>query len=116
MSNKIAEVEATDNLEVPYDTSDPKQVNTARKKAAKTRADRLQFVEAAMNTEQGRAWYYDILKRCHVFNVPYVDGDPYATAFKCGETNIGIQILDDIQTIASGNYVKMVDENKRRNE
>lgn len=114
MSKTVDTVEATDNLEVPYDTSDKEQVNKVRKKAARTRADRLSFVEAAMTTEQGRAWFWDLLNRCHLFNRSF-DPDPYSHAFKAGEVNIGMQIMDDIQTVGGDNYYKMVKEQKTRN-
>lgn len=114
MVDKIAVNEAEEVAEETYDTSDPKAVNTIRKKAARTRADRLKFVEAAMSHEQGRAWFYDILLYCHIFRNSFED-DPYRTAFKCGENNIGLRILDDVQTAAPDNYLLMVKENKSKN-
>lgn len=99
--------------EESFDTSDPVQVNTARKKSARTRADRLEFVHAAMTTPQGRAWFYDLIVRCHIFNRAF-DPDPYIHAYKAGEVNIGLQILSDIQDGASDNYVLMIEENKRK--
>lgn len=113
MSDPVLEVEATDNLEVPYDTSDPVQVNKARKRASRTRAERLHFVSAAMGTEQGRSWFYDILNRCHIFNRSF-DPDPYIHAYKAGEVNVGLMLLSDIQDAAPENYIKMVSENKTK--
>ena len=98
-----------------YDTSDKEQVNKARKKASRTRADRLKFVEAAMTMEQGRAWFYDLLIRCHVFNTPF-DEDPCRHAFRAGEANVGLMILSDIQESAPDNYTKMIRENKSKKE
>lgn len=97
--------------EESYDTSEPQEVNKAKKKAGRTRADRIKFVEAAMSMEQGRAWMYDVLVRCKVFNTPFQE-DPYKTAFNCGMLNIGLQILDDIQVSAPQGYTKMIQENK----
>lgn len=114
MVNPVLTNQANEEAEESYNTSDPQQVNKARKKAARTRADRLQFVEAAMQHEQGRAWFYDILVRCHVFNRSF-DQDPYVHAYKAGEVNIGLQILDDIQTSAAKNYIMMIEENKSKN-
>jgi hypothetical protein len=96
--------------EQAYDTSEPTEVNKAKKRASRTRADRLQFVGAAMTTPQGRAWYYDMLVRCKVINTPFSE-DPYRTAFNCGQQNIGLQILSDIQDSAPNEYVKMITEN-----
>ena len=97
------------------DTSDPTEVNKRRKKSARTRADRLEFVQAAMTTPQGRAWFYDTLLFCKIFASPFVSGDSHDTAFNCGMQNIGLRILDDLQTAAPTDYLTMVHENKTKN-
>lgn len=104
---------STDIEEETYDTSDKESVNKARKTSARTRAVRLEFIEAAMTTEQGRAWFYDILIRCKVFGSLFVD-DPNRTFFNLGMQNIGLQILDDIQTAAPDKYITMINENKTK--
>lgn len=115
MSDPIKTIQAEEEAEESYDTSDPVQVNNKRKRSARTRADRLKFIEAAMQLEQGRAWFYDILLFCKCFEGPYVPGDPYATAMKCGQQNVGLRILDDIQTAAPDNYTLMIKEQKTKN-
>lgn len=116
MVNPIKVIEAEDLLdEGSGDTSDPAEVNKRRKKSARTRADRLEFVAAAMTTEQGRAWFYDTLLFCKTFNIPYVTDDTHGTAFNCGMQNLGFRILDDIQTAAPEQYLLMVRENKTKN-
>lgn len=98
-----------------YDTSDKEQVNKARKRASRTKADRLQFIEAAMSHPQGRAWFYDFLMRCHVFNTTF-DENPTRHAFRSGEANVGLMVLSDIQEAAADNYTKMIKENKSKKE
>lgn len=109
MVDQIAVNQATEETEESYDTSDQKQVNKARKKEARKRADRLKFIEAAMSHEQGRAWFYDMLLFCKVINTPYSD-NPYDTAFKCGMQNVGLRILLDLQDAAPDRYLDMVKE------
>lgn len=111
MVDKVEEAVATEALEETYDTSEPKEVNKARKKYSRTRADRLHFVDAAMGTEQGRAWFYDLLVFCKVVKTPF-DDDPYRTAFNCGQQNIGLRVMADIQTAASKQYLTMISENQ----
>jgi hypothetical protein len=106
--------DANESTSGTYDTSDKEEVNKVRKKVARTRADRLKFITAAMQHEQGRAWYYDILVFCKVFQGPYSD-DPYRTAFLCGEQNVGLRILADLQEAAPDDYNKMISENKSKN-
>lgn len=112
MVDPVAKTQAELEQEPPYDTSDKDQVNTKRKKAARTRAERLEFVKASMSFEQGRAWFYEQLTRLHVFQTPYLSGDPHGTSFRCGELNAGLMILSDIQDAAPQDYMKMISENK----
>lgn len=109
--------EVKNDLMVPgeddtYDTSDPVAVNNKRKKTGRTRADRLEFIKAAMQHEQGRGWFYDILLFCKIFETPYVSGDSHGTTFKVGQQNVGLRILDDLQTSSPDNYLQMLKENK----
>lgn len=113
MGDPVKINEAEEAADEAYDTSDPVQVNQQRKKAARTRADRLEFIKAAMTTIQGRAWFWDTLVRCKVVSTPF-NQDPYVTSFNCGMQNIGLQILDDIQTASPNGYIQMVSENKKR--
>jgi hypothetical protein len=93
--------------EVDYDTSDPEQVNTAKKKDGRNNAKRLLFVENSMATFEGRAWFYG-----HVFEDVFVPGMSDLTGYRCGERNIGLRILADIQSVAPKDYLTMVEENK----
>lgn len=95
-----------------YDSADPAQVNQARRKAGRRRAARLQFVKAMMDVAEGRAWIYGHLERCHIFATPFMQGDPHATSFRCGEHNIGLRLLADIMDAAPDEYVLMVKEGK----
>ncbi len=114
MADQVKINEAEENLQESYDTSDPESVNKARKKSSRTRATRLEFVAAAMTTMQGRAWFYDLLNRCYIFRTPFMSGDMHSTAFRCGENNIGLQILSDIQDSAPELYITMIKEAKER--
>ena len=109
MANEILENQIVEETTETYDTSDPKQVNKARKRDARKRADRLKFIEAAMSHEEGRAWFYDLLLFCKVISTPY-KSDPYDTAFACGMNNVGLRIMQDIQDAAPDRYLDMVKE------
>lgn len=110
MVDRIAEIQAEDAAEKPYDASDPAAVNTARKKAGRKKAQRLMVIEALMQHADGRRWLYGLLDRCHVFGNPLVQGDPYATHFMIGESNIGRIILADVVAAAPEQYVVMCRE------
>lgn len=117
MVNPLKDVinnESQELQDTTYDTSDKEAVNKIRKKSARTRATRLEFVAAAMTTEQGRAWFYDLLVRCRVVSTPYIENSD-KTIFNLGQQNVGLMVLDDIQTAAPDDYVTMVTENKTKN-
>lgn len=112
MADKAAEVAAEEQAEQTFDSADPEQVNKARKRSGRKRRDRLEFVKAAMQHPQGRAWFHDLLVACHVFHTPFLVGQGDATAFRCGEQNVGLRVLADIQAVAADDYLKMVREAK----
>lgn len=115
MVDAVATNQAEEEQAEAYDTSDQVSVNKARKKSARTRADRLEFVKASMSFPQGRSWFYDQLVFCHIFQNPFVAGGEdgsRATDFKLGELNAGLRMLDDIQTAAPNDYLTMIQENK----
>lgn len=99
-----------------YDTSDQQAVNKAKKRAGRTKADRLKFIAAAMSHPEGRAWFYDLLLYTNVVQTPYTQGDPYHTIFRCGAQTVGIRVLSDIQEAAPEHYLAMVTENKKAKE
>ena len=111
MADPVLENQFSEQAEEAFDTSDKEQVNKARKKYARKRADRLKVVQAMMQHPEGRGWFYDILTFCKVFQTPFKD-DPYRTAFSCGEQNIGLRIMEDIQIAAPKQYLDMINENK----
>ena len=113
MVDQIKVNEANETAEQSYDTSDKEAVNKTRKKAARTRADRLKFVRAAMQHEEGRAWFNDIINRCRVFDNTFYGEETHNTAFKLGEQNIGKMILADVLEAAPEQYMNMTTENKR---
>lgn len=112
MVDHIAENEAQEGAEKPYDASDPKSVNTARRKAGRRKASELEVVRTIMSTVQGRAWMYAILESCMIYGNPFVPGQPDATGFNLGQANVGKRLLGDIMNSAPENYLKMCNEAK----
>lgn len=108
------QINSQTDIEDTYDTSDKEAVNKQRKKSARTRAQRLEFIEAAMTTEQGRAWFYDLLVFCKIFSTAYIEGSD-RTIYNLGAQNVGLRVLDDIQTAAPDKYITMITENKSKN-
>lgn len=112
MADPIAENQAEEENERPYDASDPQAVNLARKKSSRRTADRLEMVKAMMELPRGREWMYNLLDSCFIFGNPFVPGQPDSTAFNLGMANVGKRILQDINTAAPDQYMLMLKEAK----
>src|ERR1700722_2381878 len=110
MADRSALIEAEDSLATPYDTSSPEQVNTARKKDARKRRGLLAVVAGLMDLREGRAWMYAMLDACHIYQTPFYQGDPHNTSFRCGEHNVGLRLLADVQAAAPKQYILMIEE------
>lgn len=93
-----------------YDTSDPKQVNKARKKSARSALERKEVVQAIMSQPQGRAFLYEYLSKCGVFTTPFMRGEPDTTSFNAGMQAVGHWLMADIMKASPENYWKMVQE------
>lgn len=113
MVDQIKIAEETAKVDESYDTSDREKVNKARKKSSRTRADRLKFIRAAMQHEEGRAWFYDIIQRCRVFDNCFYSEQTHDTAFRLGEQNIGKMLLSDVLESAPEQYMTMMNEARR---
>jgi hypothetical protein len=110
MGDHIMNGEADELAVKPFDASDPESVNRARKKAGRKKVNRLRIIEAVMEQPEGRKWMYEVLNMCHIYSTPFVQGDPYASAFQMGEQNIGNMLLADVQAAAPANYLLMCKE------
>lgn len=96
-----------------YDASSRKDIRRAEKAAALAEADRINYLCSAMSIPQGRAWFYDLLERCHLFNQPPVF-ETNKDYFAFGERNIGTQIFDDILRNCPDDYIQMMREANER--
>lgn len=98
--------------EEPYDAGDQKLVEEAAKAAKQAEKDRVAFLESAMAQPNGRKWFYELLRNCGVGRNPYSTTDR-GTAFNCGELNIGLPIMAELQTHCPQLYLLMMKENSQ---
>lgn len=112
MVDPVATHQAEEEAQTPYDASDPQQVNTARKKASRKNAKRLEVVAALMQHKDGRRWIHEQLDWCHIYGNPVIPGDTHATYFNLGQENIGKRLLADVVAAAPEQYILMLQEAK----
>ena len=94
-----------------YNAADEKQVNNARKKAAREKYNRLRVVEALMQNKETRQYLWELMESCYVMGEPQVPGDVYATYSNLGRQQVGKEIFADCLNFPT-QYMTMAQENK----
>jgi hypothetical protein len=94
---------------VTYNAASRKDVRRLEKQARVEERQRLDTIRVLMSTTAGRQWVYDRLSQCHVFASSF-SLNAYESAFKEGERNVGLQILNDVMMASPDNYVLMMRE------
>ena len=98
-----------------YDASDPKAIARAKSAAGRRKKADEDVVKAIMKTANGRSWLFRILEACHIFQPSIVIGQPDATAFREGERNVGLRLLQIVQRMTEL-YLVMIKENTKDND
>jgi hypothetical protein len=73
------------------------------------RRDQLARIATLMADPVGRAYVYDLLSSCHVFQSSFTT-NALAMAFSEGERNVGLIITNDLITASPDNYLLMLKE------
>jgi|SRR6266576_4189336 len=94
-----------------YDTSDPKAVKAAVKDAKSKETIAREGLREAMSSEQGRKWLHSLLLLCDPFRSPF-SSDALLMAERCGEVNIGLQLIAEMHEVSPELYLLMMKENK----
>jgi len=92
-----------------YNASDTRQIKAAIKQAKTDRALDDGVLTMVMTTPNGRAWMWRHLSRCHAFATPYTN-DNNATNFRCGEQNIGLELIADLLRACPDQFIFMMRE------
>jgi hypothetical protein len=102
----------TDGEERPYNAADPVQVKERKLSAKRREQRRVAEFRNLMSELAGRRFVWAILSRAGVFRISHQAGDPFQTAFREGERNVGNWLLADINAICPDLYAAMVAENR----
>lgn len=109
MGDTIQQLEAEEALEVPFDASDPKQVNEARKKAGRGKKKEREVLAALMSHTDGRTVMFGSIK-CVLDGSPLVPGDPYSTYYNLGQEHRARELFKDIAKVCPKEMVLMLEE------
>lgn len=94
-------------------TTDRKALKAKEKRAKLVAQRRLETVSDLMSRRPGREYILGILEDCHIFDDPFTN-DSLLEAFRKGERNVGLRILDDIMRSSTEEYVQMMRERNER--
>lgn len=86
-----------------------KDIRQAEKYAKVAERARIEFIQAAMSSKQGRAWFHNLLAECHIFADPF-SGEALFEAYSKGERNVGLRIYTDIVMNCADDFVVMMKE------
>jgi hypothetical protein len=95
-----------------FNASDPEQVASKRRSAGKKRKANESVVYTIMSTQHGRVWMYSMLEACHCFNTSFT-GEALSGAFKEGERNIGLRLIDSIMKASPDEFILMLKEHNK---
>lgn len=95
--------------------NDPKLIAKAKRDAERVEAERKIVVQSILKVPQGREWFYNFLSECGVFRTPFTPGDPHATAFNCGQQNVGLRLIATLVAASPGDYLLMLKEQEESN-
>lgn len=92
-----------------FNAADRKDIRRAEKAARTAEVLRHDHIRHAMSTPLGRAWFWTLLKACHIFETSWAP-EPLTIAFREGERNIGLLIVADIFAACPEQYLLMTQE------
>lgn len=96
--------------EAPADVGDAAQVKEKIREARFTHERRLEILRDFLSGPEGRAWFYDFLSECGVYQNPAVVTNVHLTFHNLGEANVGRRVLAQITEADPGLYMQMLKE------
>jgi hypothetical protein len=104
--------EQSTKSEGSFDASDPAQVEKETRKAEARENLKRRALAKFLDDQTAREWLWGLLEVTHIFENCFDPGSADTTAFKLGERNIGLRILDDIISADPNAYLAMLRDRK----
>jgi hypothetical protein len=90
--------------------------NNARRDEKRREREDAETLRVLLKHKNGRAWFFRLLTRCHIYGTPFEPGQPDTTAFKLGEENIGRKLMYDALDACPDLYLTMRAEARQAEE
>ena len=95
--------------EAPPDASDPSFVRRRISEAKRREASTATVIRQIMASDTGRAWVYEKLSMCHVFQSSF-SPNALDMAYREGERNVGLQFTLEVSRACPEQYLLMLKE------
>jgi hypothetical protein len=96
-----------------YNAANERHIAIQRRSAKALEESYQGFINHIASMVDGRSYLHDLLTYCHVFDQPFAT-DPCATAFGCGQLDVGQVILRQLMRYCPDEYIKMMREANAR--
>ena len=74
----------------------------------------LEDLRTVFNTKEGVRFLSHLLDLCGIYRISYMGEETSAMIFKEGERNIGLAILEMLESFDENVYIKLAEANKER--
>ncbi len=93
----------------PFNAADRPSIRARTKQAKVIESLDRSVMRSIMANGPGRAWMYRKLEACHI-HTPSFAANPYVTAYREGERNIGLLLESEIMSACPDMYLLMLQE------
>lgn len=93
----------------PYDAGDPQDVKAAIKESKRWDDKRARVLLGILGSEDGRRWLREVLELCRIGDNPF-SKDSLVMSFRCGEINVGNQVMAQLMNASPKLYMRMMQE------
>lgn len=93
-----------------YPPEELKAISDREDKARVKREKELDDLRAVLLIVSGRRFMWNLLGELGLFRSPFVNGNAELTAFRCGQHDLALKILADIEEAVPGIYSRMTNE------
>jgi hypothetical protein len=91
------------------DQTQARELAKLQREARVREFERKVVLRGLMSVRAGREWVFSLLGDCGVYHTPFAT-DACATAFNCGQQNIGLRLVAALVEACPDDYLRMMKE------
>jgi hypothetical protein len=99
-----------------YDASDETAENNAKRDEARKQREDHETLKRLLSHKNGRAWFYRVLEKCHIYGTPFMPGEAETTFFRLGQEDVGKRMMLEAVYACPDLYMTMLAEARKEEE